>query len=409
MGHFLTTRNKTCFAAAIMIAAFFIALCGSPLQAVSAQGVPSFIPASLRPLYVGYDSVPLTQNPLAGYKAPSGPLKYCLNESYTKEAFRVGPPLGSVGMFQKLVAQLQSEGKASGPLVITDSNNVATAQLSQMNDLIQQGCNVIITFPVSAAVLCSAVDNAYAKGILVVSYGTEASCAHMISVSMNFHALGGDAAKNLAERLGGHGNVFLMNAIQGVASAESTRNGALEVFKSYPGIKIVGEAYGDWTPSIAKTQMLQFLATHPGKIDGVWQAGLMSPSIFEALQQSGRPASVKVEDLAATCGELALWHQQGGDNWAFLEAGEPFAYMTMQAIARVLGGAKPVTNILLFSPQIIEPTTISQWYKPGMTLDSDCYPNAPTQFQAKGSQLDPLFTNVPKSLPRLTYFTGKTV
>jgi ribose transport system substrate-binding protein len=395
--------------AVVSAAAFLTVGCASAVVGAEAdKQVPSFIPEQARSLYVGYDSVPLTQNPLAGYTAPKGALKYCLAESYTKEAFRVGPPLGSVGMFQKLVEQLQGQGKASGPLVITDSNNVITAQLSQMNDLIQQGCQVIITYPGSASGLCSAVDKAFAKGILVVSYGTETSCEHMVSVSVNGSEIAALAADNLAKRLGGKGNVFLMHGIQGVAIVDVLARGARRAFAKYPGIKIIGEDYGSWTPSIAKAKMLQFLATHPGQIDGVWQQGLMSASIYQAFEQAGRAGSAKVEAFAGTCSGLALWHQIGGENWAYLEAGEPFAYMTMQAIVRIVEGAKPVTNVLNFPPQIITPATMNDWYESGMTLDSTCFPNAPKQYQLKGNELDSLFTNVPSSLPELTWFTGKT-
>jgi ribose transport system substrate-binding protein len=371
----------------------------------SAQSL-DFIPASSRKLYDGFNSVPVTANPLAEYHAPSGRLKYCLAESYTKEAFRVGPPLGSVGMFKKLVDQLQKLGKASGPLVITDANNNASVQLSQMNNLVQQGCQVIITYPVSATGLCSAVDNAWSKGILVVSYGTEASCGHMISVDTNEYHYGYLAAQNLADRLGHQGNVMLMNAIKGVPAAEAERQGALDAFKQYPKMHVIGEAYGNWTSSIAKSQMLQFASTHPGKIDGVWQAGLMSAAVWQALQQSGRGQGVKVEAFSGTCSGLALWKQNGGDNFSFLQAGEPYAYMTMQAIQRVLAGAQPVTNVLLYEEPVITQQSLDAWFKPGMTLNSDCYPNAPEQYRVKGNQLDPLFSSVPSNLPELTYFTG---
>lgn len=377
---------------------------GSASGSASTQSL-DFIPASSRQLYDGFGSVPVTADPLAGYHAPSGPLKYCLAESYTKEAFRVGPPLGGDGMFEKLVGQLQQEGKASGPVVITDANNNASAQLSQMNNLIQQGCQVIITYPVSASGLCSAVDNAWSKGILVVSYGTEASCGHMISVDTNEYHYGYLAAQNLASRLNHQGNVVLMNAIKGVPAAEAERQGALDAFRQDPKIHVVGEAYGNWTSSIAKSQMLQFVSTHPGKIDGVWQAGLMSAAVWQALQQSGRQ-DVKVEAFSGTCSGLALWKQNGGDNFSFLQAGEPYAYMTMQAIQRVLAGAQPVANVLLYEEPVITPQTLDAWYQPSMNLNSDCYPNAPEQYRVKGEQLDPLFKNVPSTLPKLTYFTG---
>ena len=43
-----------------------------------------------------------------------------------------------------------------------------------------------------------------------------------------------------------------------------------------------------------------------------------------------------------------------------------------------------------------------------MTLNSNCYPNAPAQFRVTANQMNPLFTNLPKSLPKITYFTAPT-
>jgi ribose transport system substrate-binding protein len=371
----------------------------------SSRADASLIPATHRDLYDGFSIVPITKDPLADYTPPKGALKYCLAESYTKQAFRVGPPLGSVGMFKKLVEQLQQQGKASGPLLMTDSNNNVSVQLSQMNNLVQQGCNVIFAYPGSATGLCSAVANAYSRGILVVSYGTETSCPHMISVDANEYRMAYRAAENLAKRLNGKGNVVLVNAIKGVPAAESERQGALDAFAKSPGIKVTGEIYGDWTSSIAKSEMLQYLSTHPEKVDGVWQAGLMSAAVSQALDQAGRTGA-KVEAFSATCSGLALWHKNGGENFSFLQAGEPFAYMAMQAAQRILAGAKPRLNVLLYDVPLITSATLDEWYQPGMTENSNCYPNAPEKYRVKPADLDPLFTGVPSELPKLQYSTA---
>jgi ribose transport system substrate-binding protein len=379
---------------------------GSDAKANKNQDV-SFIPDAQRSLYDDFSIVKVTKDPLADYKPPTGPLKYCLAESYTKQVFRVGPPLGSVGMLKALVDQLHKQGKATGPLVMTDSNNNVSVQLSQMNNLVQQGCQVIFTYPGTATGLCSAVANAYKKGALVVSYGTEASCPNMISVDVNQYRMAYLAAENLASRLGGKGNVVLVNAIKGVPAAEAERQGALDAFDKHPDIKVTGEIYGDWTPSIAKSEMLSYLATHPEKIDGVWQAGLMSASVNQALEQAGRK-DVKVEAFSATCSGLALWHKNGGDNFSFLQAGEPFAYMAMEAAQRVLAGAKPVANVLLFDMPLITKDNLDEWYQPGMTENSTCYPNAPEKYRVKGEALDPLLPGATGELPALEYATAKS-
>jgi ribose transport system substrate-binding protein len=379
---------------------------GSDANANKKQDV-SFIPEAQRSLYDAFSVVKVTKDPLAEYKAPTGPLKYCLAESYTKQVFRVGPPLGSVGMLKALVGQLVKQGKATGPLVMTDSNNNVSVQLSQMNNLVQQGCQVIFTYPGTATGLCSAVKNAYEKGVLVVSYGTEASCPNMISVDVNQYRMAYLAAENLASRLDGKGNVVLVNAIKGVPAAEAERQGALDALAKHPDIKVTGEIYGNWTPSIAKSEMLSYLATHPDQIDGVWQAGLMSSAVNQALEQAGRK-DYKVEAFSGTCAGLALWHKNGGDNFSFLQAGEPFAYMAMEAAQRVLAGAKPVSNVLLFDMPLITKDNLDEWYQPGMTENSNCYPNAPEKYRVDPKDLDPLLPGTTGELPTLEYATAKS-
>jgi ABC-type sugar transport system substrate-binding protein len=153
--------------------------------------------------------------------------------------------------------------------------------------------------------------------------------------------------------------------------------------------------------------MLSYLATHPQQIDGVWQAGLMSASVDQALSQAGRKG-YKVEAFSSTCSGLALWHKNGGDNFSFLQAGEPFAYMAMEAAQRVLAGAKPVSNVLLFDMPLITQDTLDDWYQPGMTENSNCYPNAPVKYRVDPKELDPLLPGTSGELPELEYATAKS-
>jgi ribose transport system substrate-binding protein len=369
--------------------------------------VPSFIPASVASLYRNFNEIPVTPDPIASYKAPKPPWKFCLSESYEGEAFRTGPPLGSDGMVAKIVGQLYKEGLATGPLITTNSNLNTATQISQINNFVNEGCTVIMSLPASTSGLCSATTNAWNHHVLFVSFGTEITCPHTVSVDVNEYQYGYEAAANLAERLGGKGNILMVNGIQGDAAPEAEAKGAEAAFSQHSGMHVVGQVYGNYTSSIAKSQTLQFVSTHPGTLDGVWQAGLMAAAIYQGLQQAGR-TQTKVETLSGTCSELALWHQTGGTNYSFLQAGEPYAYEAMQATLRILKGAHPVTNMLLFSIPTITQRTLPEWWNSQMTLNSNCYPNAPVAFRVTANQMNPLFTDLPKTLPTITYFTAPT-
>jgi ribose transport system substrate-binding protein len=373
----------------------------------SGTSVPSFIPASVAPLYRNFNEIPVTPDPISTYKPPKPPWKFCLSESYEGEAFRTGPPLGSDGMVAKIVGQLHQEGLATGPLITTNSNLNTATQISQINNFVSEGCNVIMSLPASTSGLCSATTNAWDHHVLFVSFGTEITCPHTVSIDVNEYQYGYEAAENLAERLDDKGNILMVNGIEGDAAPEAEAKGAEAAFKQHSGMHVVGQVYGNYTSSIAKSQTLQFVSTHPETLDGVWQAGLMAAAIYQGLQQAGR-TQTKVEALSGTCSELALWHQTGGTNYSFLQAGEPYAYEAMQATLRILKGAHPVTNMLLFSIPTITEKTLPQWWNSRMTLNSNCYPNAPAAYRVTANQMNPLFTNLPKTLPTITYFTAPT-
>ena len=78
-----------------------------------------------------------------------------------------------------------------------------------------------------------------------------------------------------------------VEGIPGTPGSAEIGQGGYAVFNKCHGIKVVDDIYGQWSESIAKTQMLQALATHPQKLNGVWQQGSMFMGVTQAIQQAG--------------------------------------------------------------------------------------------------------------------------
>ena len=55
-----------------------------------------------------------------------------------------------------------------------------------------------------------------------------------------------------------------------------------------PDVKIVGDVAGMWTDQIAQAEVQKWLATHPGKLDGIVVQSAAELGVLRALQQSGR-------------------------------------------------------------------------------------------------------------------------
>lgn len=363
------------------------------------SSVLNLIPKSLRSSYAGAALfVDVTASPLASWKprATKPPYSFCFSQSYTGNDWRSGLD----GELTKLVNQMREQHFATGPLKMTNSNNDLNVQLSNINGFIQQGCDVIFVMPGSSTGLCSAINRAFDSGTLLVTMGSEANCRGIINSDFNQYIAGYDTAYAVGKQMGGKGNAVLVNSIPGEAVTAARRQGAIDGLKAASSghIKVVGEVSGNWTPSIAKTQMLEWLSTHPGqKVDGVWQSGLMEEGIYEAFKQTGRPAP-KIGDLGGDCAELAFWHDTGLASFSLHDDGVTQGYQALLTSVRILDGAKPLVNTLFFTPPHITPANFTSWYRPNMTVQSVCYGPIPSAYRVPDSAEAPLMTNVPKNL-----------
>jgi ribose transport system substrate-binding protein len=347
----------------------------------TASGI-GLVPSSARQYYYAWQTFStLHPDPYVSWKAPKAPSKFCYNESYLGNAWRQE----ALAEYTKLVGQLQKSGVAAkGKLNVTNSDNNVPLQLSQLNTQVNQGCQVIVVDAGSPTGLCSGLKNAMKHGVLAVVVSSTVSCPYAVNVTANQPYLSKLQAEVLAKSLKGKGNVVLLGGIPGINQTQAENDAAKAVFKKYPGIKVVGELAGKWTPSVAKSAMLQFIATHPQPIDGVWQSGQMSVAAQQALQQSGRPLA-KVGGFGGTCGWFSFWkeHNLQSSAYSFTGGAKTAMYETVYVALRMLYGAKPVVSTLIYPLPQITPKTFNAYYKAltaengKLTLQSTCFANPP--------------------------------
>jgi ribose transport system substrate-binding protein len=325
-------------------------------------------------------------NPYQNWTPPKGPVKFCYNDSYQGNNWRAA----ALAEYQKLVAQYAKSGVAKPGLIVTNSNNNIDVQLSQLNNLVRQGCNVVLTIPSSPVGLCAGVHDAREKGVLVIAVESPTKCEDAINIDFNEYYGGLQTARWLVNALGGKGNVVVVDGVPGLSATVARREAALSVFRQYPGIKVVGTVIGMWTPSIAKSAMVQFLATHPQRIDGVWDSGLTGVAAAQALAQSGR-APAKINGLPGDCSFIAYWKQNNLHSFSLSQGAAPAIYEGFLVAARMLNGQRPVVNTILYPLPEITDANLDQWYKPNMTVQSTCFADPPDGRAVADSFFDPLF------------------
>lgn len=177
----------------------------------------------------------------------------------------------------------------------------AQRQIQQINAMVQQGADAIVTFPISPTALNQVVKNACDKGVLVFAYDAEIteSCAYNIHIDQT--EAGRVTAEWLADKLGGKGNIVFLTGVPGTSVDTQRTAAAKEVFAKYPDIHIVAEAVGMWSQAVTRTELSKILATHNwDEIDGLWmQVGCYTANAMQL------EAGKKPEDLLSCAGEGA--------------------------------------------------------------------------------------------------------
>ncbi len=202
------------------------------------------------------------------------------------------------------------------------------------------------------------------------------SCPEAMNSDFNEYYAGATTVNWLVSAMGDKGNLVLTNGVPGLPGTVARRAGVRDVLKKHPGVHLLGEISGNWTPSVAKTEMVKFLATHPQRVDGVWDSGLMGVASAQALSQSGRP-SAHLNGFSGECSYLAYWKQEKLDSFTLAQDGAASLYEGFLLAANMLSGQKPIVNTIFYPLPEITNANFDQWYKPSMTLESNCFAAPP--------------------------------
>ena len=157
-------------------------------------------------------------------------------------------------------------------LIVTVAGSDVQRQNAQINQLIAQGVDALLVFPISADGLNQTLKTACDQGIFVITYsaGVTEPCVH--SVGVNYYEQGKVMAEWLVEQIKGKGKILMNHGVAGTNPEQLRNQGARDVFVNYPDIKIVAEINGDWSGAVSQAAASQALAANP-IIDGVWSEG----------------------------------------------------------------------------------------------------------------------------------------
>ena len=255
----------------------------------------------------------------------------------------------------ELEAYLRNNEQISENYIYNADNDV-NKQISDIEDLIAKGVDMLILQPISAESVAAVVEEAYDAGIVVVNCTSPLSDAtdkYNVSVVARDYDFGYVGAKWLCEELGGEGNIVCLDGMAGLSSAVLRMQGAQDAFAEYPGINVIASEYADWDYATAKPVMENLLAAYDD-IDGIWSSGGdMTRAAIEVWADSGRDW---IPMMGEDCnGFLKLWSEYKDDGLSCIATSLPtwlFAYGAELGLEILNGTYEGEKDIIVEIPTI---------------------------------------------------------
>lgn len=227
--------------------------------------------------------------------------------------FKVAYANSEVGntFHQALVKAVQSTEKVAlksgliSKFNLTDANNSPATQAQQIREDVVEGYNAIIVDASSATALNGAIATACAHGIIVVAVNENVTAPCAYNVSPHWPNDTEVQMQYFAKRFHGHANVLDERGVAGtLPDKQMGVTGVQDVTKKYPGMKIIGNVYGQWTQSVAQQVTSTIIPSLP-KVNAVVTQGGDGVGVYNAFKDAKRPIPQIV--FGNRGDELRLW------------------------------------------------------------------------------------------------------
>jgi ribose transport system substrate-binding protein len=144
---------------------------------------------------------------------------------------------------------------------VTDARHDVSKQLSDIEDMVSKGINILVINPTDSEGVRAAVDEAKAKGVTVVSVDAQAAGVDAFVGSKNYDA-GVLACNALVKEIGGKGEVAILDGIAVVPILERVR-GCKDALAKAPDVKLVDVQNGRQERDISVGVAENMMQSHP--------------------------------------------------------------------------------------------------------------------------------------------------
>jgi len=158
-----------------------------------------------------------------------------------------------------------AEAHANLRVIFKDAQNNSLTQRAQVEELVEQGVDLIIISPKEAAPLTGPVAAAYRAGIPVIVLDREVQGDEYTTfIGADNVRIGREAGRWIREALGGKGKIVELKGLMTSTPGQDRNQGFLEGLDpaANPGLEVVFSGEMEWLEPNARTEMESALATH---------------------------------------------------------------------------------------------------------------------------------------------------
>jgi len=277
----------------------------------------------------------------------------------------VGVTVGTLGnpFFVPLVQGAEDAIKkeyANAQVTVVGADYDLNKQASQIDSFIASGVKLIMLNAVDVNAIAPAVAKAKAAGITIGAFDVSAKGADVTVMTNNVQA-GEIACQYLAEKLGGKGEVVIINGPP-VSSIVDRVTGCKNAFAKHPGIKILSDNQDGKASREGGLAVMQSLLTRYQTIDAVF--GANDPTAIGAdlaARQLGRTEMI----IAGVDGapDVVAAMKSGNTRIVASSSQDPYG-MAAKAAEMALGvikGRKPAESTVLLDTKLVTADNVNDY------------------------------------------------
>lgn len=260
--------------------------------------------------------------------------------------------------------EMAKKAEADGVELITvDAERSPLKQVEQVESFIAQKVDAIIMNPCEVEASSPAVTKALAAKIPIINVNSETSTKPSAFVGSDDVESARMAMKFIAEKLGGKGNIVMMHGYMGQAAQIKREQGAREVLKQYPNLKLLAQQTGEWDRAKGMSLMENWIQSYGAQINAVFAHNdEMGLGAAKALEDAGLKNKVIVVSVDAIPDALQAVKKGTLDATVFQNAEQQGSKAIDTAIKAARGQAYDKETLIPF--QLVTKANVATFMKP---------------------------------------------